>query len=116
MRPLVKQLAVGFRQLDFDAAASDFGNIKLIAAADGFVVNRFEKRRNGGGGFCVGAKAVELRMMPVAFGLAAQDFLCQQGFAPEGDQAFGVEIFRVQRPQAHAELKQIPLAGASAKH
>ena len=61
----------------------------------------FEECRNGRGWFWVRAKADELRMVAVAFGLAAQDFLRQQCLAPECDQSFGVEIFWVHGPESH---------------
>src|ERR1043166_10109672 len=46
-------------------------------------------------------KALKLRMMPIATRRASQDFLRQERLAPRGHEPFGVEIARVNCPQAH---------------
>jgi len=48
-------------------------------------------------------KPDELRMVPVAFGFAAQDLLRQQRLAPERDESLRIKIFRVQGPKSHAQ-------------
>jgi hypothetical protein len=84
VRPFVEQLAIGFGQFHFGSGPTDFGKIKLVAAANCFVVHHRKESRNGGGGLCVRAKPAELRMMFVTLRFPAQDFLRQERFAPEG--------------------------------
>jgi hypothetical protein len=48
----------------------------------------------------------KLGMVTITLCLALQDLLGQQGFPPKGDQAFRVQQFRVEAPQAHNPLKQ----------
>lgn len=76
----------------------DFGAVKFVAAARGFVVHGFEKGGERGDGIFVRLKPAELRMMSVAFRFSAEDFLGQQRFTPQGDQAFSIEIFWMQGP------------------
>jgi len=66
-------------------------------------VHDFEKGCDGCDGFGVRLKADELRVMAIAFGFAAQNFLRQQRLTPKGDEAFGVEIFWVQSPESHRQ-------------
>ena len=94
------QLAIGFFQLDCSTRA-DFRASKLITAPGRLFVHCFEECRDGGDRFCVRLKPYELRMMAVAFGFAAQDFLREQRLPPKRDQSFGIEIFRVQGPKSH---------------
>ena len=47
------------------------------------------------------AEALKLRMALIAFRPASQHCLREQRFAPEGDEAFRVQIGRVQAPEAH---------------
>jgi hypothetical protein len=76
----------------------------VITAPACFLVHRFEEGCYGGDGLCVRLKSDELRMIPVTFGFAAQNFLRQQCLAPERDQPFGIEIFWMQGPQSHPEM------------
>jgi len=66
-------------------------------------VNGSKVSRNYRDRLRVRAKPRELRMMPVAFGFAAEHFLRKQCFAPQRDESAGVQVFRVQRPQSHSE-------------
>jgi hypothetical protein len=106
--PLIPQLAVCFVQLNGDAMTRDFRAVKFVAASRGFVVHGFEEGRERGDGIFMRLKAAELRMMFVAPGFSAQDFLRQQRFAPKRDQAFGVEIFWVNSPQTHGDTETKP--------
>jgi len=40
-------------------------------------------------------------MVPIAFGLTAQDLLRQQSLAPKRNEPFGVEIFWMYSPESH---------------
>ena len=101
MLPFVKQLSVGFFEDDYLRAAADFRAVEFVAAPGRFLVNGFKKGRNGCGRAWMPLKSVELGMMAVALGLAAKDFLRQQCLAPERDEAFGVEVFRMHGPESH---------------
>ena len=48
------------------------------------------------------AKALQLRMVPVSRGLAPQYRLGEQGFPPQRDQRLGIEMLRMEAPEAHA--------------
>ena len=104
VRPFVEQLAVGFLQPDCLCAPGNFGTVEGITAVGRLRVHGFEEGGDGCDGFCVRLKTEELRVMAVAFGFAAENFLRQQGLAPESDEAFGVEIFRVQGPESHGRI------------
>lgn len=45
-------------------------------------------------------ETVELRMVFIAFGFAAQHFLRKQSLAPQRGQSLSIEIFRMERPEA----------------
>jgi hypothetical protein len=103
VRPFVKQLAVGFFQHDHSREPRNFRTVEFITAPRGLFVHGFEEGSERCHGFCVGLKPDELRVMPVAFGFAAQDLLRQQRLPPERDESLGVEVFRVQGPKPHGE-------------
>lgn len=105
MFPLVEELAFGFLQLDRFAVRDDFGGVKGVTPARGLCVDGFEIRGNGDDRVTVRAETNELRVVPVAFGQPAQDFLREESFAPEGDKALGVEVFGMQSPDAHERRK-----------
>jgi hypothetical protein len=49
----------------------------------------------------MGFEKGELRVVAVAAGRTLQDLLGEQGLAPGGDEALGVEIAEVKGPEAH---------------
>jgi hypothetical protein len=49
-------------------------------------------------------EADELGMMRIAFCLAQQDFPGEQTFPPQGNQADGVQVGRVEGPESHELL------------
>ena len=44
---------------------------------------------------------IELRVMAIAFGVALENFLGEQGFTPGGDEALGVEVSGMEGPESH---------------
>jgi hypothetical protein len=50
------------------------------------------------------SKPNQLRVMDVTASLAPQDLLRQQTLPPDRQQSFRVEIFGMQRPEAHGNL------------
>ena len=61
----------------------------------------FEKCGYGRDRFWMSLEADELRVVTVALGFSSKDFLRQQRFAPECDEAFGIEVFGVDGPESH---------------
>lgn len=105
MFPLVKQLPARLGQAAAGFRPGNLRSIEPVAASHGFGADFTQVAGDGGDRVVGGAEARELRMMPVAFGFSAQNFLRQQTFAPKRDEAAGVEIFRMQCPEAHSALK-----------
>jgi hypothetical protein len=56
-------------------------------------------------------KANELWVLRVPACAAAQHRLGEQGLTPQGDQTLGVEVFRMERPQAHRSSRVQGRAG-----
>jgi len=79
-------------------------------------VHGCEEGCNGRDRFWVCLEADELRVMAVAFGFSAQDFLRQQRLAPERDESFGVEIFWVHGPESHWAKRNGILTAKNAKN
>jgi len=67
----------------------------LVSAPRGFFVDCLQERCHRRDGFWLRLKADQLRMMAVASGFPAQNFLRQQRLTPERDEPFGIEIFWV---------------------
>ena len=99
--PFVPQLTLGFIQSDDGANPRDFLTVEPVTAPRGFFVDGLQKCRHRGDRIRLRLKADQLRMMPIAPGFPAQNFLREQRLAPECNEPFGIEIFRVQSPQTH---------------
>jgi hypothetical protein len=103
MRPLIVELASRDDERFDIATSADFPGVEAIAAPIGFEMygakiggDMFVRRRRLG-------KAGELRMIPVAARQAGEHGLCKQGLAPQGNEAFGVEVSRMNGPESHDE-------------
>lgn len=92
------QLSAGSRDLFRLTCCRDLAAIDAVTAPFGFGMNCREIGSNTGQGINQFAKARQLWMMAVTTGLSAQDFLRQQGFAPQREQSHAVEIARMQCP------------------
>ena len=99
--PFVGHLTSSDRDFPAGVRNRDFGRVEVIAARLGFGVQTAEEFREGSNGVGVGFEAGELGVVAVAAGRALQDLLGEQGFAPGGDEALGVEIAGVKCPEAH---------------
>src|ERR1043166_9634674 len=103
MVPFVEQLPSRLGDCIRRAQHRDFRRIEMIAALHRLLRQRSQEGRNRRSGFGVRLKTDELRMMPVALRRPGENLLCEQILAPGGDEAFGVEVLRVQRPESHGE-------------
>lgn len=101
--PLVKQLALGLLHARATAAARDLATVKPVPAPMPFIRQNGQKRGHGRLGVRMRAEPLKLRMVPVATGSSRQHLARQQRFAPGGDEAFGIQVFRVERPESHGE-------------
>jgi hypothetical protein len=102
--PFIKQLAARFGHFSPESPSADFGRVKSITALHSLLMQRRQITRQRSGRIGEPGKAAQLRMMPVAAGSTAQNLLRQQCLAPERHQPPGVQVFRMQRPQAHEEF------------
>jgi hypothetical protein len=101
MAPLVLELAgCAWDRCDRTHRA-DFGAIEGVSASSGLEPYRSEIGIDRAARRGVLAEPLQLRMMPVAPGLAAQYRARQQPFPPKGDETLRVQIMRMYRPQAH---------------
>ena len=81
-----------------------FLKVEVVASADGFVMDGFQvgvHRLDRMGRF---PESEKLGMMYVAFCLSHQHFPGQQAFPPQGNQADGVQVGRVEGPESHGSL------------
>ena len=69
-----------------------------MTASGRFVVHQPKEGRDCSDGFRMRLKPDELRMMAVAFGFPAQNFLREQRLTPQRDESPGVEIFWMHGP------------------
>jgi hypothetical protein len=104
MFPFVQNLSIGLMNFHRDIALPDLRTVELITSSFRFREHRHQVSCHGHHRISMRLEPEELRMMAIALRLAAQDFLREQRFAPQRDQSFGIEIFWVQRPQAHREI------------
>lgn len=85
-------------------AGRNFIQVKAVASADGFVMDGFQvgvHRLDRMGCF---PESEKLGMMYVAFCLSHEHFPGQQAFPPQGNQADGVQVGRVEGPESHGSL------------
>lgn len=82
----------------------DLFPVEMITPPVRFIPNAFKVAGDGVQGIAGIPETIKLRVVPVAFCFAAQDFLREQSFAPEGHDPFGVQILGMKAPQAHDGL------------
>ena len=102
--PFVEQLTFGFLNSSGELRGRNLGGVELVGAKNSLVMDTAEERRDGGRRVGHGLKANELRVVLVALCFSAQNLLGQQRFAPQRDDARGVEVFRMKRPQSHLSV------------
>lgn len=82
----------------------NFLKVEVVPSLNGFVIDGFEVEIQGPHRIGCLAEADELGMPGVAFCLSLQDFPGEQAFPPQGDQADGVQVGRVNGPESHRFL------------
>src|SRR5262249_10451105 len=101
MSPLVFDLPPCDRQADRGPQASNPGGVEAIPAPCRFLMDAAQVHRDGPTRQSVPPKALKLRVTRVALRLALQHRLREKRFSPERDEAFCIQVRRVQAPEAH---------------
>lgn len=101
MAPLERKLLARHRNGPHPARRADLAAIERVAATIRLGVYLRPIRIDGRSRKGVRAKPLELRMVPVAAGFAAQECLCEQRFAPKRDESLGIEVAWMQAPEPH---------------
>jgi hypothetical protein len=94
-------LAAGLRQFSVKARARNFRNVEPVSAPIGFLSNSCQISGHDLDGIGLRLKPPELRMPRVTRRFSFQNFLREQPFAPRRQQSLGVEITRMNCPEAH---------------
>jgi hypothetical protein len=105
--PLVAYLPCGAVNPVDRSNRSNLLTIEGVTARLGFDKNRIEIGIDCGFREGMRLEPKQLRMMAIALGLAPKDCASQKRFAPQSDQALRIQIFGVERPDAH--VGSIPL-------
>jgi hypothetical protein len=87
----------------FDAGPN-FGRIKTVISLSSFFCDSIQIGSDPFHRIGSIPEPDELRMMFVSFRLPCKDLLCKQCLSPQSDQAFAIEVFWVNRPEAHRFL------------
>src|SRR5690349_21435496 len=98
MFPLIGQLAASFANFCPKPPGSDLMGVEVVATPLRLVGDATQERGDGFNRFGLRAKARELRMVLVSSRSSLEHFLSEQTLPPDGHQAFGIEIPRVQCP------------------
>jgi hypothetical protein len=104
VRPLEVQLTTRAHESHGGLFPADLRAVEPISTSCCLGVHYGEVRVDGGDWIARGPKALELRMTAVPPGASAQDGPRQQPFTPEGHKAGGVQVTRMQGPEAHASV------------
>ena len=81
----------------------DFGSVESVAAATCFLRDAVEERCDRVQRATLRTKPHQLWMARVSTSPACKHFLRKQGFAPRGNQPFGIQIAGVQGPKSHRD-------------
>jgi hypothetical protein len=98
---LKPQLPARYREFRAVPWKTDFPRVKTVFPRTSLAPNVKQvspDRRDGPGR---AFESFKLGMVFVAARLALQDFLCEQGFPPQGHQAFSVQVLWVNAPESH---------------
>ena len=105
MLPLVEELALGFGdRSDWTPGCEDASRVESIAARLGLVGDDTKVVGDACHWIGGGAKPLQLRMSRVAASPTEKHRLRKKRFAPQGNQAGGVEITGMDSPEAHAAV------------
>lgn len=98
MCPLKQQLPAGLGNRSSEAAAQNFGSVKMVAAAQCFRFQTAKKRRDGAKRIWRRLKTHELRMVAITFGCTCEHLLGEQCLPPGRNKPFWVQVARMQGP------------------
>src|SRR6185369_7897212 len=102
MLPLVEELPLRLGDTRRRAfGGDDARRVERVATRGGLVRDGSEVGGDGGRGVGRGAKALQLWVPRVAASATEQHRLREEALPPEGDEAGGVEMTRVQSPETH---------------
>ena len=107
MGPFVCELSGGDGERRGFAGRSDFPLVEGVAAGLGLGVNGLEVRGDGRQLRRMILESLQLRMVAVAARFSTQYRLRQQRFPPQRDQSLGIEVFRMQGPEAHVPGRSV---------
>jgi hypothetical protein len=99
--PFVKQLTLVRFDLALEFARRDFGGVEAVSTALSFLCDAEQEGSDRRQRPRVRTESGELWMMSVTTRATREDFLGEQGFAPRGDQAFGIEVTGMDGPESH---------------
>ena len=101
MFPFVTQLSISLTNFSTESLFHNFPPVKLITPFGRFSVNCSQIARNRRHRLALRPEPGQLRMVPVATRLPAQNFLRQQRFAPQRHQTAHIQMSRMNRPKSH---------------
>ena len=96
MLPLIEELSLRHGYARHCANRPEFSLVEVVASRRRFLVYRTEVCIDRQARRSMRREALELGVMPVSLGLAAQHGLCKQGLSPQRYQTLWVEILRMQ--------------------
>jgi hypothetical protein len=102
--PLVLQLVAGRDHLLCDGNARQFGTVEIVAARQRFGMNGSKISVDRRPRRATLSKPLQLRVVPIANGIASKHGSSEERLPPQGDQAHSIKITRMEAPQSHREL------------
>ena len=109
--PLVEDLPGGCQQRLNTPNRTDFPSVERVTPHRCLIMNGSEIRIDCVSGTSMREKSRQLRVVSVAASLTTQHGSCQQGLAPQCNQALRIEVTRMDRPEAHANVYSTRLLG-----
>jgi hypothetical protein len=94
-------LAFGDENRCLRSRAADLATVEGVATDYRFGMNTLQIGIDRGAWCWVRAKTLELWMIPIAASAPAENGAGQQRFSPQCDEALGIEVPWMQRPEPH---------------
>src|SRR5262245_4147706 len=101
MPPFERQLATRSHHPGWSRCPTQLAAVEMITPASRLLVNGPEIGVEASYRLRLRAEADQLGMPAISCGVSAQYRACQQGLAPKGDEAAGIQVFRVDGPDPH---------------
>lgn len=116
MVPLVLDLTDRHKNGFLNSRAANFAAVERIAACYCLGINALQVATDCRARPGQSAKAVKLRMMSIPACSSSKYGSGQQRFSPQRDQALGIEVLRMQRPEPHLRRLALWPSGATGLH